>query len=310
MIDENYKPKTSGQKCWVFSKYFFPFFFLIIGLALVIGGMADVGYVPPTLTCNDWREANYEYNKIRDASGGDLNIVYPDLSLSRFSEACALWKAWFSFAIISVFLYAAVLAWPLAYTIGKRYMYISLETVVIATVISSLLTFIFVIVFFGVAGAWKYKWKCGAPVGNSTVPQCAWFTGGTAYPNPPPPNTLPWNNASDPFRNIMTDPKFWARYGLQLYGTADTTITCIGAFFGALGAVLVLVLENSNYKKWEKLTSANTSEGQQSPGNYSVPLNQQAPAVVAATAVPATSSSAAGPVQVMPQSSIVRPTVA
>jgi hypothetical protein len=231
MAETTYQQPSTGRKAWNFTKYFFPYFFLISGLALVIGGMADVGYVPSSLPCNDWKEANHEYTKIRDISG-ETDPRYPDLSLFRFSNACGLWKTWFTFAIITTILYAVILMWPMAFTVGRRFMFISLNTIVISAVISSLLTFIFVIVFFGVAGAWKYDWKCNQSGGNT--PTCAFFTGGMPYPTPPSPDILPWQNASEPFRNILSDPKFFARYASvrspaaapECADAADTGHTC------------------------------------------------------------------------------------
>jgi hypothetical protein len=186
-----------------------------------------------------------------------------------------LWKTWFSFAIITTILYAVILMWPMAFTTGRRFMFISLNTIVISAVISSLLTFIFVIVFFGVAGAWKYDWKC-AP--GDPSPICAFYSGGLPYPTPPSPSILPWNNASEPFRDIMTDPKFFARYGLHLYGTADTILTCIGTFFGALGAVLLLIIESGKHHAWEKSsTQAGTPpHGGQRQQQQQQQLQQQA----------------------------------
>ena len=232
---------------WNFSKYFFPYFFLLSGLILVIAAMADQGYMPESLNCQVWREANHEYSKIRDLSG-DTDPQYPDLSLSKFSSACGLWKTWFSFAIITVFLYAIVLLWPMTFTVGRKFMFISLNTIVISAVLSSLFTFIFVIVFYAVAGAWKYDWKCQP--GNP--PTCAFFSGGVPFPTSPNPDILPWRNASEPFRNIIADPKFFARYALILYGTAATVMTCVGTFFGALGAIFLLILETQKQHAWEK----------------------------------------------------------
>ena len=240
----SYPQRTTGQKLWTFTKWFVPYLSLIIGFTLVIAGMADIGYVPASPTCAEWRQANHEYHTIQEASTSDL----PDLLLLRFSNACGLWKTWFTFAILSVLFYAFLIAWPIAFTIGRRFMFVSMEVVAACAVLTSILTFLFVILFFGVGGAWKYKFKCQP--GNPPV--CAFYSGGQPYPTLPSPDELPWRNTSQAFRDIMVDPKFFARYALDKYGTADTILTCIGAFFGALGAILLTVLEGSKYRKWEK----------------------------------------------------------
>ena len=240
---------------WEFSKFFFPYLFLLTGFVLVIAGLSDIGYVPASPTCTEWRQANHEYATIVSAS----TVPLPDLQLLRFSNACGLWKTWFSFAIMSIFLYFTLLIWPMAFTVGRRFMFISMEIVAGVAVFNSIMTFLFVLLFFLIGGAWEWKFQCSS--GNPPV--CGFYDDGVAFPLSPAPDQLPWLNTSEAFRNILVDPKFFARYALVKYGTQDTIMTCIGAFFGALGAVLLVLLQNDLNKKWEPVGAHPV----QTPGN-------------------------------------------
>jgi len=229
-----------------FSKFFFPYLFLLTGFVLVIAGLSDIGYVPASPTCAEWRQANHEYSTIVDAS----NVTLPDLELQRFSNACGCWKTWFSFGIMSIFAYFTLLIWPIAFTVGRRFMFISLEVVAAFAVFNSGMTFLFVLLFFWIGGAWKYKFECA----SGDPPVCGFYDNGVQFPLSPTPDQLPLVGTSQAFKDILVDPKFFARYALVKYGTQDTIMTCLGAFFGALGAVLLVLLQRNLDRKWERIS--------------------------------------------------------
>ena len=235
---------------WTFAKFFFPYLFLLSGMVLVIAGLADIGYVPANPTCADWLQANHEYSNIV----GSSSLSLPNLHLLRFSNACGIWKTWFSFGIMTIFSYFTLLIWPMAFTVGRRFMFISMEIVAAFAVFNSIMTFTFVLLFFILGGAWEWKFSCA----RGNPPICAFYNDGSPFPATPNITVLPWQNTSQAFRDIMQDPKFFARYALDKYGTQDTILTCIGTFLGALGAVFIVLLQNSLEKSWEPVTSAET----------------------------------------------------
>jgi hypothetical protein len=173
---------------------------------------------------------------------------------------------------MSIFLYFTLLIWPMAITVGRQYMFISMEIVAGFAVLNSILTFLFVLLFFIVGGAWEWKFECS----TGDPPLCGFYNDGSAFPLPPAPDQLPWLNTSEAFRNILVDPKFFARYALEKYGTQDTIMTCIGAFFGALGAVLLVLLQNDLGKKWQPVGLHPPTPGQTTQA--STPSKPSAPA--------------------------------
>ena len=232
---------------WEFLKFFIPYLFLFSGLVLVIAGMSDIGYVAASPTCAEWKQANHEYSRIQDSS----SVPLPNLHLTRFSTACGLWKSWFSFAIMAVFGYFTLLIWPIAFTVGRKVMFISMEIVATFSILASILAGTFAIVFFTVGGAFEWDFLCS---NIDNVVQCAFFDGdGIIFPASPLPSELPWEQASQAFRDILVDPKFFARYALDIYAAQDLSMTITGCSLGGLGAFLMVILQWNVNKEWSQL---------------------------------------------------------